>query len=92
MASSNKEDIGSTALSINKQEPVILEKQVLLFDRATDYNLEINTFEAREQVLITAFYSNGLTLLNQLKNILTEPYQIKPLYNNAIIGYTIKIV
>jgi hypothetical protein len=54
-------------LKVNKPEPVVPEKQVTSFNRATDVKLTIKALEAGNPVLITEFYSNGLLLLQELK-------------------------
>lgn len=56
----------TTDISINKPEPILFEKQPELFNRASDIELTIKSLEAGEPVLITEFYSNGLSLLKEL--------------------------
>ncbi len=56
-----------TDIDTNKPEPIVFEKQLEFFDRATDVRLTIKALEAGKPILITAFYSNGLLLLKALK-------------------------
>jgi hypothetical protein len=57
-----------TINDINKPEPILFkEKELELFSRASDVSATIKTLEAGKPVLITSFYSNGLTLLKELK-------------------------
>lgn len=57
-----------TSIDINKPEPIIVSrKQLELFNRTTDVKFTIKALEAGKPVLITAFYSNGLLLLKELK-------------------------
>ena len=53
-------------LQINKPEVIKSGRQLELFNRSTDISHAIKTLEAGNPVLITAFYSNGLLLLNEL--------------------------
>ncbi|MFT4667117.1 MAG: hypothetical protein ACI9VN_003922 [Patescibacteria group bacterium] len=58
----------STDIKVNKPTPISSEKKIdFLFSRTTDVDLTIKTLEAGNAVLITAFYSNGLTLLKALQ-------------------------
>ncbi|PTM04187.1 MAG: methyltransferase type 11 [Bacteroidetes bacterium] len=56
-----------TDISVNKPQPIVSEKQLELFNNATDVKVAIKSLEAGKQVLITAYYSNGLALLKALK-------------------------
>ena len=56
-----------TEMDVNKPEPIVPGKHLMLFDRATDVDLTIIALEAGKPVLITAFYSNGMFLLRQLQ-------------------------
>ncbi|QXP61263.1 methyltransferase [Olleya sp. HaHaR_3_96] len=67
MAVSKAEVNDVTALDLNKPEIIVSDKQLMLFSKGTDIKLTIKTLEAGHPVLITAFYSNGLTLLKELK-------------------------
>jgi hypothetical protein len=64
-------------LNVNKPEPLVSEKQLMLFNRATDVKEIIKTLESGKPVLITAFYSNGLTLLKELQIHLKRKYPNK---------------
>ncbi|EPR65961.1 methyltransferase [Cyclobacterium qasimii] len=57
----------TAAIKINKPEPIASAKPNAVFDGTTDIKLAIEALEAGKQVLITAFYSNGLLLLKELK-------------------------
>ena len=57
----------TTDITINKPEPIVSEKQLVLFNQSTDVNFAIKTLEAGKPVLITTFYSNGLLLLKTLE-------------------------
>ena len=56
-----------TDLNINRPEPIVDEKQLELFNRATDVKRTIKELVAGKPVLITEFYSNGLLLLEELQ-------------------------
>jgi hypothetical protein len=56
-----------TDIKINKPEPIVSREQLELFNSASDVKLTIKALEAGKPILITAFYSNGLLLLNALK-------------------------
>ncbi len=55
-------------MDINKPTPITSSKaQLELFSRASDVKATIKSLESGRPVLITAFYSNGLTLLKELQ-------------------------
>jgi hypothetical protein len=56
-----------TDINVNKPEPIVNEKQLELFNRATNVKQTIKALEAGKPVLITEFYSNGLLLLKELQ-------------------------
>jgi len=56
-----------TDIQINKPAPIESDEQLELFDRDTDIKLAIQALEAGKPLLITAFYSNGLSLLKGLQ-------------------------
>ena len=56
-----------TDIDVNKPEPIAPEQQLELFNRTTNVKHTIKAIEAGKPVLITAFYSNGLLLLKELK-------------------------
>ncbi len=56
-----------TDIDVNKPKPIESGKQIELFNRDTDIELTIKVLEAGKPVLIKAFYSNGLLLLNELQ-------------------------
>lgn len=57
-------------MNINKPEPIVSGKPTVLYERDSDARLTIQLLEAGKPVLITAFYSNGLSLLKELQNYL----------------------
>ncbi len=57
----------STAIQVNKPEPITNGKQVVVFDNDTDVKKTIRTLEAGKPIVISGFYSNGLVLLKALK-------------------------
>lgn len=57
----------STHTVVNRPEPIVSEKPLTVFHRATDIKSTIKTLEAGQAVVITAFYSDGLLLLNALQ-------------------------
>ena len=67
-----------TIKDINKPEPILAKgKELELFSRSSDVRATIKTLEAGKPVLVTAFYSNGLTLLNDLKTHLKRKFPNK---------------
>lgn len=52
---------------LNIPEPIVSDKELVLFQRSTDIKETIKTLEAGNSVLITAFYSNGLQLIKELQ-------------------------
>ncbi|ADV50516.1 methyltransferase [Cellulophaga sp. E16_2] len=64
----------STDIKLSKPQPIILDKQLEMFNRGSDVNLTIKALEAGKPVLITAFYSNGLVLLKELKYYLQKKF------------------
>ena len=57
----------TTDINVKKPEPIVSDKQLDLFNRATDVKLAIKALEAGKSVLVTDFYSNGLLLLKELQ-------------------------
>ena len=55
-------------ININKPEPIVLGNQLEVFDGTTDIKKAVKALEYGKQVLITEFYSNGLLLLNGIKD------------------------
>jgi len=55
-------------ININKPEPIVLGNQLEVFDGVTDIKKAVKALEYGKQVLITEFYSNGLLLLNGIKD------------------------
>ena len=74
MGVTNAEGSSATNYKLNKPEIIITDKQLMLFSSNTDIKLTIKTLEAGHPVLITAFYSNGLSLLKALKVHLQKKY------------------
>lgn len=70
----------STDLQVHKPTPIIAKEKLVLFDRSSDMKQTMKALEAGKLVLITAFYSNGLSLLKELQVYLrrklpTESFQ-----------------
>jgi tRNA1(Val) A37 N6-methylase TrmN6 len=60
---------------INKPTPITSSKaQLEVFNRSSDVNGIIRSLESGRPVLITAFYSNGLTLLKELQTHLKRKF------------------
>ncbi|WP_299216751.1 methyltransferase [uncultured Aquimarina sp.] len=57
----------TTDIQINRPEPMVSGKQLELFNRGTNVKHTIKALEAGTPILITAFYSNGLSLLKELQ-------------------------
>jgi len=57
----------STDINVNKPEPIASGKQQALFNRTSDVKHTIEVLETGKPVVITAFFSNGLLLLKELK-------------------------
>ena len=67
-----------TIKDINKPEPILAKgKELELFSRSSDVRATLKTLESGKPVLVTAFYSNGLTLLNELKTHLKRKFPNK---------------
>ncbi len=64
-------------ISIHKPEPFIFEQPLRVFNRSTDVKQTIKALEAGKPVLITAFYSNGLSLLRELQMHLKKKFPNK---------------
>ena len=64
----------STDIEVNKPAPVVPGAKIESFKRGSDVNHAISTLEAGNPVLITEFFNNGLTLLNELKNHLNGKF------------------
>ncbi|PHS04194.1 MAG: methyltransferase type 11 [Kordia sp.] len=58
----------NSTINVNKPEPIVLGKQLEVFDGITDIKKAVKALEYGKQVLITEFYSNGLLLLNGIKD------------------------
>jgi hypothetical protein len=56
-----------TDIKVNKPEPIAPEVKTELFRRGTIIQSAIKTLESGKPVLITEFYSNGLSLLHELR-------------------------
>lgn len=55
-----------TDISINKPEAFLPEQPLVQFNRSINVNRTIKALEAGKPVMITEYYSNGLTLLSEL--------------------------
>ncbi|WP_432411150.1 methyltransferase [Rasiella sp. SM2506] len=61
-------------IQVNKPAPIKPGNAMAVFTRTTDVKPTIEALEANKQVLITAFYSDGLSLLKSLKVHLTKKF------------------
>jgi SAM-dependent methyltransferase len=66
MAVLKTEVFGTSDINVNKPEPIVSEKKIMLFSDPTEVKRAIKVLEVGKRVLITAFYSNGLLLLKEL--------------------------
>lgn len=57
----------STDIQVNKPEPIIIDKEIALFNSSTNIKQTIKILETGKPVLIKDFYSNGLSLLKEVK-------------------------
>ncbi|MGB5419704.1 methyltransferase [Algibacter sp.] len=53
-------------IEVNKPEPFVFKQPLPVFNSSTDVRQAIKNLEAGKPLLITAFYSNGLTLLKAI--------------------------
>lgn len=69
MALLKKGDIGTSnqEIEVNKPEPIAINKKILTFEDGTDVRATIKALQTGKPVLITGYYSNGLTLLHELQ-------------------------
>lgn len=63
-----------TDLEVNKPEPIASGKKTESFKRGTDVKYAIEVLEAGNPILITEFYSNGLSLLRELHTHLNRKF------------------
>ena len=61
-------------IEVNKPEPIATGKKTVPFKRGTDIQLTIEALEAGNHILITEFYSNGLSLLHELQSHLNRKF------------------
>lgn len=66
-----------TEIEINKPAPIALGQKAESFKRGTDIPITIKALEAGKSILITEFYSNGLSLLQELHTYLTKKFPNK---------------
>ena len=62
----------NTAIEVNKPAPSVPGKKIESFKRGSDIKHAINVLEAGNPILITEFFSNGLSLLSELKTHLND--------------------
>lgn len=58
-------------IEVNKPEPLSIDENLLLYKRGSDVADTIKILESGEQILITEFYSNGVSLLKELHTYLS---------------------
>jgi hypothetical protein len=56
----------NSEIQINKPTPTIPGEEIIKFDSTTDVRATIYSMKEGASVLITEFYSNGMTLLKEL--------------------------
>lgn len=56
-----------TNIDVNKPEPIIAGQKLELFTNNSDIRRTVKALDSGRSVLVTAFYSNGLLLLKELK-------------------------
>ncbi|PKH50508.1 methyltransferase type 11 [Tenacibaculum sp. Bg11-29] len=56
----------TTDINVYKPEPILPEGELELFNRNTDVKRTIKILESGKSVLITEFYSNGMSLIKEL--------------------------
>ena len=56
--------------NINKPEPIAIDKEISLFKYGTNIKSTIENLEAGKPILITEFYNNGISLLQDLHKYL----------------------
>lgn len=66
-----------TDLKVNKPLPIPSDNKTEAFIYGTDFRQAIQVLEAGKQVLVTEFYSNGLSLLNELHIYLNRKFKNK---------------
>ncbi|MBL4605979.1 MAG: 50S ribosomal protein L11 methyltransferase [Flavobacteriaceae bacterium] len=66
-----------TDIEVNKPEPIESGKKIELFRRGTNVQHTIEVLEAGNPILITEFYSNGLSLLKELQTHLKKKFPNK---------------
>ena len=64
-------------IEVNKPEPIASGKKTESFKRGTDVQLTIEALEAGKSILITEFYNNGLSLLQELQTHLNRKFPNK---------------
>ncbi|SFZ90704.1 Methyltransferase small domain-containing protein [Flaviramulus basaltis] len=63
-----------TDISVNKPEPFLPEQPLPQFNRSINVNRAIKGLEAGKPIMITEFYSNGLSLLKELQKHLKNKF------------------
>jgi hypothetical protein len=64
-------------IEVNKPEPIASGKKTESFKRGMDVQLTIEALEAGKPILITEFYNNGLSLLQELQTHLNRKFPNK---------------
>lgn len=67
----------NTELEINKPEPIALGIKTEAFKRGTDIQSTIEALESGKSILITEYYNNGLSLLQELQAHLNKKFPNK---------------
>jgi hypothetical protein len=66
-----------TDIKVNKPEPIAIGQEIEPFKRGTDVQFTIRVLEAGKPILITEFYNNGLSLLEELHKHLSRKFPNK---------------
>ena len=61
-------------IEVNKPAPIAVGKEIESFKRGINVKQTIEALEAGTPILITEFYNNGLTLLNEIQKHLDKTY------------------
>ena len=62
----NKKVGGIPNITVNRPDPIFPDKQLDMFDRSSDVKHAVRRLKEGKQVVIKAFYSNGLMLLKEI--------------------------
>lgn len=72
-----------TDIHVNKPKPILLTAQVQSFNRGSDVGLTIKDLEAGKLIVISDFYTDGLSLLAEIHNYLQQQLPNKSFIEQA---------